>query len=99
MGFNNNGGGGGALSGLNDIALDNPSSNNVLSYDGSTNKWKNTVAPTGATAISDVTGLQSALDKKIVGYNGAAGLWIGTQAQYDAITTKSPTTLYAITEE
>jgi hypothetical protein len=29
--------------------------------------------------------------------DGATDLWIGTQAQYDAIGTKSPTTVYAVT--
>lgn len=32
-----------------------------------------------------------------VGLNGATGLWIGNQAAYDAIVSKSPTTVYVIT--
>lgn len=44
------------------------------------------------------TATQTALNNKITGYNGAAGLWIGTQAQYDAIGSPSATTLYVIRE-
>lgn len=55
-------------------------------------------------AISDVTGLQTALDGKqaagnyVVAASTGAKLWIGTQAQYDAIVTKDSTTLYNITD-
>ncbi|WP_323715641.1 phage upper tail fiber protein [Paracoccus aminovorans] len=44
--------------------------------------------------ISDTTGLQSALDGKV---NGSVTIWTGTQSAYDAIGTKSSTTLYFIT--
>lgn len=54
-----------------------------------------TFAPAAHThAIADTTGLQSALDGKV---NGTVTIWTGTQAAYDAIATKSPTTLYFIT--
>jgi len=45
-------------------------------------------------AIGDTTGLQSALDGKV---NGSVTIWTGTQSAYDAIGTKSSTTLYFIT--
>lgn len=47
-------------------------------------------------AISKTTGLQAALDAKVAGLNGATGLWIGTQAQYDAVSPKVATVVYAI---
>lgn len=48
-----------------------------------------------AHPIAEVTGLQAALDGKAA---GAVTIWTGTQAAYDAIVTKSPTTLYFVTE-
>ena len=68
---------------------------------GHTHAWADitgkptTFAPSAhGHAISDTTGLQSALDGKV---NGTVTIWTGTQAAYDAIATKSPTTLYFIT--
>ncbi|SDN78868.1 hypothetical protein [Geodermatophilus sp. DSM 45219] len=43
------------------------------------------------------TAQQTALNGKAAAVTTGAGLWIGTQAQYDAIGTKSATTLYVIT--
>lgn len=37
-------------------------------------------------------------DDKVDGLNGATGLWIGTQAEYDSIASPSSTVFYAITE-
>lgn len=45
--------------------------------------------------ISDVRGLQAALDTKVTG-SAVTHVWAGTQSAYDAITTKSPTTIYFI---
>ncbi len=45
--------------------------------------------------IAEVTGLQAALDGKAT---GTVTIWTGTQAAYDAIVTKSPATLYFVTE-
>ena len=53
---------------------------------------------TGTQAISTVANLQSTLDGKVTALNGAAGLWFGTQSQYDALGTHSNTTLYVIYE-
>jgi hypothetical protein len=36
------------------------------------------------------------LNGKVDGQNGATAVWIGTQAQYNAIGSKSATTLYVI---
>ncbi len=54
--------------------------------------------PAGATTIAGISGLQTALDGKVNGQNGATALWIGTQAQYNAIGSKSATTLYVIND-
>jgi hypothetical protein len=53
---------------------------------------------TGTQAISTVTNLQTTLNGKVAGQNGATGLWIGTQAEYNAIASKSATTLYVVTD-
>lgn len=46
MGFNSgSGSGGGSVAGSSDVALSNPANNNVLTYDTTTSKWKNAVAP------------------------------------------------------
>ena len=45
--------------------------------------------------IENVSGLQSALNEKVAGLNGATGMWIGTQAQYDLLT-PSNTVAYLI---
>lgn len=54
--------------------------------------------PSGPSTIAGITGLQTALDGKVNGQNGATALWIGTQAQYNAIGSKSATTLYVIND-
>jgi len=51
---------------------------------------------TGVQAISTITNLQASLDAKVTGQNGVTGLWVGTQAQYDAISSPSATTLYVV---
>ena len=54
-------------------------------------------------SIGNVTGLQTALDAKADASALTSGLatkwtlWSGTQAQYDALPTKDPNTLYAVT--
>lgn len=55
--------------------------------------------PAGATTISGISGLQAALDGKVAGYNGLIGIWRGSQAEYDAITTKNNAVLYVINGE
>ena len=50
---------------------------------------------TGMQAISTVTGLQGALDVRPTS-EGAGAIWLGTQAMYDQIVVKNPTTLYFI---
>ncbi len=44
MGFGGSGGGSSGISTSNDVALNNPANNNVLAFDTSTSKWKNSVA-------------------------------------------------------
>jgi len=51
---------------------------------------------TGAQAISTITNLQTTLNAKVTGQNGITGLWVGTQAEYDAISSPSSTTLYVV---
>lgn len=72
------GSGGSAVSTSSDVALNNPVTSEVLTYDGALAKWHNKKLPdsvigTGVTSIIKLT-----------------------QAEYDAITTKSETTLYVI---
>jgi hypothetical protein len=43
------------------------------------------------------TATQTALNNKVTAVTANAALWIGTQAQYDALSSYSATTLYAIT--
>lgn len=50
---------------------------------------------TGVQAISTITGLQGALDVRPTS-ESVAGIWSGTQAQYDQIVIKDPNTLYFI---
>lgn len=52
--------------------------------------------PAGATTIAGIDGLQGVLDSKVTGYNGLIGIWRGSQAEYDAITTKNNAVLYVI---
>lgn len=42
------------------------------------------------------TAQASAINAKVSGLNGATGLWIGTQVQYDAVTPKLDTVSYVI---
>ncbi|WP_457062759.1 phage upper tail fiber protein [Mycobacteroides abscessus] len=53
--------------------------------------------PAGASAWADITGKPAV----VVGANNAGPLsltlWVGTEAQYTAITTKDPTTVYVRT--
>jgi len=41
MSFGGNGGGSSSISGSNDVLLSSPATGQVLTYDGSTAKWKN----------------------------------------------------------
>lgn len=47
---------------------------------------------------SKIQGLQTALNAKVSTSDTVTQLWSGTQAQYNAINPKSPTTLYVITD-
>ncbi len=42
MGFGSGGNGGGSIASSNDVSLSNPMANELLGYDPSTQKWKNT---------------------------------------------------------
>jgi hypothetical protein len=48
MGFGSGGSGGGSIASSNDVALNNPTSTEVLSYDATTSKWKNAATVTAA---------------------------------------------------
>ena len=50
---------------------------------------------TGTQTISTVAGLQDALDARPVS-DAVGEIWLGTQAMYDGIVTKNPSTLYFI---
>ena len=50
---------------------------------------------TGTQTISTVAGLQAALDARPVS-DAVGEIWLGTQAMYDGIVTKNPSTLYFI---
>lgn len=56
---------------------------------------RNRSTHTGSQAISTVTGLQASLNARPTS-EGAGAIWLGTQAMYDQIVTKNPTTLYFI---
>ena len=47
MGFGGNGGGASSIAVAGDAALNNPASNEVLTYDSTTSKWKNAAIPNG----------------------------------------------------
>lgn len=49
MGFNSGGGGSSAISGATDVALSNPLNGQVLSYDSTSTKWRNTVGGSGSS--------------------------------------------------
>lgn len=54
---------------------------------------------TGHThAISDVTNLQTSLNAKAGAASTGAAVWIGTSAEYAAVTPKSATTIYYVTD-
>lgn len=56
MGFGGSGGGSGSVSGSSDVALSSPVTDQVLTYDGTTSKWKNKVAsipPNGVLYSTD----------------------------------------------
>lgn len=57
-----------------------------------------TVAPGANIAQSKVQGLTASLNAKVGTSGGVTNIWSGTQAAYNAIGTKNPTTLYVITE-
>ncbi|QIG57921.1 hypothetical protein SEA_PAULODIABOLI_236 [Microbacterium phage PauloDiaboli] len=42
------------------------------------------------------TGAAATAATKVTGLNGVTGLWKGTQAQYDGITTKDPNVYYVV---
>lgn len=90
MGYGGASGGSGSIASSSDVALNGPTDSQVLAYDGTTSKWKNQTIATGGTDLTTV-GIGS-------GANQIDGFWQGTQAEYDAIGTKDPATLYDITD-
>ena len=75
MGFGGSGGGGGGTVGsATDVALNNPSNNQVLTYDGTIGKWKNAAASSGfadpTTTKGDLIVHGSSTTRLPVGTNG-----------------------------
>ena len=72
MSFGGGGSGGGSVSGAADVFLSSPTSNQVLTYDGSILKWKNSTV-----AISSVANLQTELDTRevVVRWNANTHAW------------------------
>ncbi len=62
---------GGSLSAASDVYFNNPSQDNILTYDGSLSKWRNGVAAQGATGPVGPTGPQGS--SGAVGATGPAG--------------------------
>lgn len=52
----------------------------------------------GGIAQSKIQGLETALASKVSTSGTVTQIWSGTQAQYNTISPKNPTTLYVITE-
>lgn len=52
----------------------------------------------GGIPQSKIQGLETALATKVSTSGTVTQLWSGTQAQYNALPSKNPTTLYVITE-
>lgn len=59
MGFGNSGGGSGSIASSSDVALNNPTDTQVLSYDSSISKWKNIQSP--AASVTSVAGKTGAV--------------------------------------
>lgn len=53
-------------------------------------------APDGIIVVGTPSN-PSAPTGAVINIQGVTGMWAGTQADYDAIATKSPTTVYVIT--
>lgn len=91
MSFNPSSGGGGSIGGANDVALSNPASDNVLTYDGSTGKWRNQDSP--VASVNSQTG-NVVVDKAAIGLGSVdntsdASKPISTAAQ-TALAAKAP---------
>lgn len=56
-------------------------------------------SPTSALSANQGRILDIALDEKVTNVNGVTSIWEGTRAEYDAITTKNPATIYITTDE
>lgn len=93
MGFGGNGGGGGSISGSSDVALNNVTNSQVLTYNQTTGKWANAAAlegpqgPQGEPGLGFDTGVaQLAVLQVMHGANAATArpsvpnpvYWIGT---------------------
>lgn len=101
-----------SVAGSSDVLLSNPTNTQLLQYDSTTQKWKNntntptwnnvsskpsTFTPSVHThSISEVTNLQTQLDSRPTS-STISQIWTGTQASYDAIASKSSSTLYCVT--
>lgn len=56
-----------------------------------------TAALSGKASTADLDNTFALANSKTTGLNGATGVWIGTQAEYDAIGAPSATVVYVIT--
>lgn len=104
MGFNP--GGNGGIFGASDVALSNPVDDQSLTFNSTTQKWSNETLTKSQIGLSNVdntadvnkpisTLQQNALDEKVTG-DGITSVCKLTQAAYDAIPSKDPSTLYVI---
>lgn len=78
--LNASGGGGGgatALTQLSDVNISNPTNNQVLQYDSTSEKWINNTSPAGAaelSELSDVTINNPSAGNALI-YGGSSGKW------------------------
>lgn len=93
MGFSGGGGSGGSssIAGASDTTLNNPATNEVLSYDGAVSMWKNAVAQGGVLsdgAVVGGTGINVAYNntQHTATVSLATPIVVLTTAQYNALT-------------
>jgi len=61
------------------------------------NRVRNLASPTLPADAATMGFVETATASSIDGLNGVTAVWKGTQAEYDGIGTKDPSTLYVIT--
>ena len=97
------------ISDLNDVTISSPSADEVLKYDGTTNKWVNSEAPAGASSMGDLTDvtLSTPAGGQSLKYDSTTSKWKNgyiskslTQAEYNALSPeeKNNGTLYFVND-